>query len=123
MIDRNYHTYEERITAEKKEREQRNAIGKGILVVLLTLFIIWFIFGFLGSFFAKSPERISHDNSTESEQTIIRPRELNPTSPTPYIDKGTRLPLSHEQNSLEKKIKPNIDQGVKFPQMHDSTKI
>ncbi|MBB5072956.1 hypothetical protein HNQ69_000060 [Bartonella callosciuri] len=51
MIDRNYETYEEHIASEKKEREQLNSIGKGIFAILLGLFIIWLIFGFLGSFF------------------------------------------------------------------------
>lgn len=98
MIDRNYHTYEERTAAEQKEREQRNAIGKGILAVLLALFLLWFIFGFLGSFFEKSPERISHYNTTESSQTITTPKtDLNPTSPVPYSYKDQGLPLSHEQ--------------------------
>lgn len=102
MIDRNYHTYEERIAAEKKDREQRNSIGKGILALLLGIFIIWFIFGFLGSFFEKSPERISHYNTTESNQMITSPRkDLNPTSPVPYTYKSTGSPLSHEQNSSE----------------------
>ncbi|WP_208441762.1 hypothetical protein [Bartonella raoultii] len=99
MIDRNYHTYEERIAAEKKEREQRNAIGKGIIAILLALFLLWFIFGFLGSFFEKSPERISHYNTTETSQTITPPRkELNPESTLPYTYKEQGLPLSHEQN-------------------------
>ncbi|GAA4661808.1 hypothetical protein [Bartonella pachyuromydis] len=100
MIDRNYHTYEERIAAEKKEREQRNAIGKGILAVLLALFILWFIFVFLGSFFEKSPEHISHYNTTESSQTITTPKkDLDSTSPIPHTYKDQGLPSSHEQNS------------------------
>lgn len=99
MIDRNYHTYEERIAAEQKEREQRNAIGKGILAVLLALFLLWFIFGFLGSFFEKSPEHISHYNTTESSQTITTPRkDLNQTSSVPYGYKEQESPLSYEQN-------------------------
>ncbi|EJF75832.1 hypothetical protein HWV54_00780 [Bartonella alsatica] len=102
MIDRNYSTYEERMAAEKKEREQRNSIGKGILAIFLALFIIWFIFGFLGSFFEKSPERISHYNTTESSQTITSTKKnLNPTSAVPYTYKSQRLPLFHEQNPSE----------------------
>ncbi|EJF76278.1 hypothetical protein MCO_01635 [Bartonella sp. DB5-6] len=105
MIDKNYHIYEERMAAEKKDREQHNSIGKAILAILLGLVIIWFIFGFLGSFFEKSPERISHYNTTESNQTVTNPRQdLNPTSPVPYTYKGTSSPLSHEKKSSEERI-------------------
>lgn len=91
MIDRNYQTYEERIAAKKTKHEQHNSIWKGIFVILLTLFILWFIFGFLGSFFTKSPERISHYNTTESSQTVTTPRkDLNPISPVPHNYKDTR---------------------------------
>ncbi|EJF90894.1 hypothetical protein ME1_00094 [Bartonella vinsonii subsp. arupensis OK-94-513] len=97
MIDRNYHTYEKRIATEKKEREQLNSIGRGILAILLGVFIIWFVFGFLGSFFEKKPEHISHYSTTESNQTITSPRkDLNSTSEIPYIYKNTSSSLSHE---------------------------
>ncbi|GAA5105349.1 hypothetical protein [Bartonella jaculi] len=93
MIDRNYQTYEERIATEKKEREQLNSIGKGIFAILLGLVIIWFVFGFFGSFFEKSPERISHYNTTESSQTITTPRkDLNPAPQAPYTYKNTTSP-------------------------------
>ncbi|WP_273756747.1 hypothetical protein [Bartonella sp. MM73XJBT] len=99
MINRNYHTYEERIAEEQKEREQRNAIGKGILAILLALFLLWFIFGFLGSFFEKSPEHVSHYNTTESSQTITTPKkDLNPTIPVPYTYRDQGVSLSHEKN-------------------------
>ncbi|GAA5102977.1 hypothetical protein [Bartonella acomydis] len=89
MIDRNYHTYEERMAAEKKEREQRNSIARGILAILLALFILWLIFGFWGSFFAKSPEPLSHYNTTESSQTIPSTRtDSNSTIPVSYSYKG-----------------------------------
>ncbi|WP_019221683.1 hypothetical protein [Bartonella senegalensis] len=113
MIDRNYQTYEERIAAEKTEREQRNSLGKGIFAILLALFVLWFIFGFLGSFFTKSPERISHGNTIEPSQTITRPRQdLNPTVPVPYSHKDMRSPSFYQQNSSEERIQPSADQGV-----------
>ncbi|CAF26256.1 hypothetical protein [Bartonella quintana] len=111
MIDRNYHTYEERIAAEKKEREQHNSIGKGILAILVALFIIWFIFGFLGSFFEKSPEGISHHyNTPESNQTTKSPeKDLNPTSPVPYTYKDTTSSLFYEPNPSEQRNQPSVD--------------
>ncbi|EJF87392.1 hypothetical protein [Bartonella rattimassiliensis] len=92
MIDKNYHTYEEqRMATERKDREQRVAIAKGIFAILLALVIIWFIFGFLGSFFAKSPEHISHYNTPETSQTITTPKkDLNPLPPASYIYKDTQ---------------------------------
>ncbi|UTO29011.1 hypothetical protein [Bartonella harrusi] len=97
MIDRNYHTYEKRIADEKKEREQLNSIGRGILAILLGVFIIWFVFGFLGSFFEKSPEHISHHNATQSNQTITGPKkDLNSTSQIPDTYKHTTPSLFHE---------------------------
>ncbi|MET3590144.1 ABC-type Fe3+ transport system permease subunit [Bartonella silvatica] len=103
MTDRNYHTYEERIALEKSEREQRKSIARGILAILLALFIIWFIFGFLGSFFVKSPERTSHYGTTESSQTTSHPKK-DLTSPVPHAYKGTISPLPHEQNFSEEKV-------------------
>ncbi|KEC54495.1 membrane protein [Bartonella koehlerae] len=114
MINRSYQTYGERIAAEKTEREQRNSIWKGIFAILLTVFILWFIFGFLGSFFTKSPQRISHYNTTESSRIVTSPRkDLNPTSPVPYNYKNTRSPSFYEQSSSEERIQPNMNQGVK----------
>ncbi len=85
------------MAAEKKEREQRNSIGKGILAILLALFIIWLIFGFFGSFFAKSPERLSHYNTTKSGQIIPSIKtDPNSTITVPYSYKGQGAPLSHE---------------------------
>ncbi|MGF7157920.1 hypothetical protein [Bartonella heixiaziensis] len=92
MIDKNYPTYEQRIAAEQTEREQRNSISKGIFAIFLGLFIIWFVFGFLGSFFEKSPQHISH-STTGASETITSPRkDLNPISPEPYIYKDTTSP-------------------------------
>ncbi|WP_455465511.1 hypothetical protein [Bartonella sp. B39] len=97
MIDRNYHTYDKHIASEKKEREQINSIGRGILAIILGVFILWFVFGFLGSFFEKSPEHISHYNATESNQIVTSPRkDLNSTSKIPYTYKNTTSPLLHE---------------------------
>ncbi|WP_455480270.1 hypothetical protein V3564_03725 [Bartonella sp. B12(2025)] len=76
MIDKNYQTYEELIIPEKKDRKQHNSIGKSIFAILLALFIVWFIFGFLGSFFEKSPRRISHYNTKESTQTVTDPKKI-----------------------------------------------
>ncbi|WP_375703659.1 hypothetical protein [Bartonella sp. AD13SXNS] len=88
MIDKNYHTYEERMAAERKEREQRISIAKGIFAILLALAIIWFIFGFLGSFFAKSPEHILHYNTPETSHTVTTPqKDLNSLPPVPYTYK------------------------------------
>ncbi|WP_019223482.1 hypothetical protein [Bartonella rattaustraliani] len=124
MIDRNYHTYEEHTAAEKKEREQRSSIGRGILAILLALFIIWFVFGFLGSFFEKSSQDVFHNNSTESSQTIISPRkDFSTTSPTPYTYKGTTLPSPYEQGPSSERSQPNMDQGTTPFQIHKSEKI
>ncbi|WP_039760185.1 hypothetical protein [Bartonella queenslandensis] len=95
MIDKNYHTYEERMAAERaserKDHEQRVSIAKGIFAILLALVIIWFIFGFLGSFFAKSPEHSSHYNTPEASQTITTPqKDLNSPPPVPYTYKSTQ---------------------------------
>lgn len=90
MIDKNYHTYEEHIVAERREREQRVSIAKGIFAILLAVVIIWFIFGFLGSFFAKSPEYRSHYNTPETSQSVTTPQKaLNSLPPVPYTYKGT----------------------------------
>ncbi|MET3559923.1 hypothetical protein ABID39_000607 [Bartonella japonica] len=124
MIDRNYYTYEERIAAEKKEREQRNSIGRGILAVLLALFLIWFVFGFLGSFFEKTPEGVSHSNPTQSNQNIISPKkDFSTSSPIPYTYKGTLPSLPHEQNSFSERSQSDMDQGITFPRIHESGKI
>lgn len=124
MIDSNYHTYEKHIAAEKKEREQRNSIGRGILAVLLALFIIWFIFGFLGSFFEKSPEGVSHYNTKESNQTIISPKkDSTTTSPIPYTYKGTLPSLPNEQDHSSERSQPDMNQGITLPQMHEPGKI
>ncbi|WP_455479985.1 hypothetical protein V4B17_02905 [Bartonella sp. B23] len=73
MIDRNHHTYDKYIASEKKEREQLNSIARGILAIVLGVFVVWLIFSFLGSFFEKYPEHISRYNTTESNQTMINP--------------------------------------------------
>ncbi|WP_375622392.1 MULTISPECIES: hypothetical protein [unclassified Bartonella] len=91
MIDKNYHTFEERMAEERKDREQRVSIAKGIFAILLAMVIIWFIFGFLGSFFAKSPEHISHYNTPETSQTVTTPqKDLNSLPSVPYTYKGTQ---------------------------------
>lgn len=89
MIDKDYHTYEERMAAERaserKDHEQHVSIAKGIFAILLALVLIWFIFGFLGSFFAKSPEHNSRSNIPEASQTITTPhKDLNSPPPVPY---------------------------------------
>ncbi|MCZ2158612.1 hypothetical protein NPX99_04880 [Bartonella sp. 220] len=97
MIDRNYHTYEKRIADEKKEREQLNSIGRGILAILLGVFIIWFVFGFLGSFFEKSPEHVSHHNAIQSNHMITDPKkDSNSTSQIPDTYKNTTSSLPYE---------------------------
>ncbi|WP_142416853.1 hypothetical protein [Bartonella massiliensis] len=91
MIDKNYHTYEERMAAEKKDHEQRVSVAKGIFAILLALVIIWFIFGFLGSFFAKSPEHSSRYNIPETNHTVTPPqKDLNSSHPVPYTYKETQ---------------------------------
>lgn len=110
MIDRNYQTYEERMEAEKAEREQRHSIGKGLFAIILALVILWFIFGFLGSFFTKSSEHTQQYNKTESSQSITdQKKDLNPTSSVPYTYKNTTSPLSHKYNPSDKRIPPEIN--------------
>ncbi|WP_317993383.1 hypothetical protein [Bartonella gliris] len=93
MIDSNYPVHEKYKAVDKTDREKYNSFGKGIFAILLGLFIIWFIFGFLGSFFEKSPEHRSHYNTTESSETITSPRkDLNPISLEPYTYNGTVSP-------------------------------
>ncbi|WP_375623986.1 MULTISPECIES: hypothetical protein [unclassified Bartonella] len=90
MIDKNYHTYEERMAAERRDREQRVSIAKGIFAILLAVVIIWFIFGFLGSFFAKSPEHSSRYNTPETNQSVTTPKkDLNSLPSVPYTYKAT----------------------------------
>ncbi|PIT70551.1 hypothetical protein [Bartonella tribocorum] len=90
MIDKNYHTYEEHLAAERKDHEQRVSIAKGIFAILLALVIIWFIFGFLGSFFAKSPKH-SPRHTPETSQSMTTPqKDLNSTPPVPYTYKSTQ---------------------------------
>ncbi|EJF77074.1 Uncharacterised protein [Candidatus Bartonella washoeensis] len=114
MIDRNYPVHEKYKVVDKTDREKYNSFGKGIFAILLGLFIIWFIFGFLGSLFEKSPEHVSHYNTTKSSETVTSPKkDLNPVSPMPYPYKGTTSPLFDEQNSSEERIQPSIGQEVK----------
>ncbi|WP_175868278.1 hypothetical protein [Bartonella gabonensis] len=91
MIDKNYHTYEERMATERKDHEQRVSIAKGIFAILLALVLIWFIFGFLGSFFAQDPEHSSHYNTPETSQSIPpQKKDLSSRPPVPYSDKSTQ---------------------------------
>ncbi|MBX4335535.1 hypothetical protein [Bartonella raoultii] len=103
MIDRNYQTYEERMAAEKIDRERRYSIGKGLFTIILALIILWFIFGFLGSFFTKSSEHTSHYNKTESNQTITDPKKgLHSTPSLPYTYKDTTSTLPYKYNPSDK---------------------
>ncbi|QEE12047.1 hypothetical protein [Bartonella krasnovii] len=91
MIDKNYHTYEERMAEERKNHEQRVSIAKGIFAILLALVIIWFVFGFLGSFFARSPEHSSRYNTPQTSQSIPAPqKDLNSPPSVPYTYKSTQ---------------------------------
>ncbi|WP_375636825.1 hypothetical protein [Bartonella sp. AP152HLJHH] len=90
MIDKNYRTYEERMAAERRDSEQRVSIAKGIFAILLAVVILWFVFGFLGSFFAKSPEHSLRYNTPETSQSVTTPKkDLNSLPSVPYTYKGT----------------------------------
>ncbi|WP_455474924.1 hypothetical protein [Bartonella sp. B30(2025)] len=51
MNKKEHHKHEQRIVADKTDRQRYHSIWKGILVVMLVLIVIWFVFGFLGFFF------------------------------------------------------------------------
>ncbi|EJF80927.1 hypothetical protein [Bartonella doshiae] len=122
MIDRKYPTYEEYRAAKKIEREQRNLIGKGIFAIILALLILWFIFGFFGSFFEKSSKHISHYNATESSQTITLPKsDLNTTFPVPNSNKDTTSSL-YEQIPSGEKAQKSISQEAQPTQAHEQEK-
>ncbi|WP_455475254.1 hypothetical protein [Bartonella sp. B17] len=50
MIDKKQPKHEQRIVADKTDRKRCNSILKGALAIIFALIIIWFVFGFLGSF-------------------------------------------------------------------------
>ncbi|WP_455477632.1 hypothetical protein [Bartonella sp. B41] len=101
MTDENYPIYEKHTTEEKKNSEQHNLIGKGILVIVLTFIVILFI---LGYFFEKSSryDSTSNHSTTGSDQTVITPRKsLNAMPPQPPVDKDTVPSVFHEKDLLK----------------------
>ncbi|MCZ2328169.1 hypothetical protein [Bartonella sp. F02] len=123
MIEKKYSIPESHTVLKKRDRERRNSITRGLIIVILALAVIWFLFGFLGSFFETSQKHTVNYETPKSNQMItdweknsktipVTPHESVTSSPSykqNFSDQKNLFEMQKEDMQINEHMKPNTN--------------